>query len=78
MSTVTTTMATEIEILVRLTEREKEVLHLAAEGLPSNEIAERLFVSKRTVDFHLNGIYTKLGVRTRMQAIREAQRRGFL
>jgi DNA-binding CsgD family transcriptional regulator len=46
----------------RLSSREREVALLAANGLTSREIAERLFVSKRTVDNHLQRIYTKLGV----------------
>lgn len=45
-----------------LTEREIEVLHLAADGLTNNEIAERLTVSVRTVERHLSNVYSKLGV----------------
>jgi len=45
-----------------LTAREREVALLAAAGLPSRQIAERLYVSKRTVDTHLDRIYRKLGV----------------
>jgi DNA-binding CsgD family transcriptional regulator len=45
-----------------LTKREREVALLAAGGLPSKEIAERLTVSKRTIDTHLDRIYRKLGV----------------
>jgi DNA-binding CsgD family transcriptional regulator len=47
---------------VPLTNREREIAQLAADGLPSRVIAERLFVSVRTVDNHLGRIYTKLGV----------------
>ena len=47
---------------VPLTNREREIAHLAADGLPSRVIAERLYVSVRTVDNHLGRIYTKLGV----------------
>jgi DNA-binding CsgD family transcriptional regulator len=61
-----------------LTRRESEVLGLVAQGLTSKEVANQLFVSKRTVDFHLVSIYGKLEVRNRMQALREAQRRGLL
>jgi DNA-binding CsgD family transcriptional regulator len=50
-----------------LTSREREVALLAAAGVPSKEIAERLFVSKRTVDSHLDRIYRKLGVSGRDQ-----------
>jgi DNA-binding CsgD family transcriptional regulator len=45
-----------------LTERERQVAELAAAGVPSREIAERLFLSTRTVDNHLTRVYTKLGV----------------
>ena len=51
----------------RLSSREHEVALLAANGLTSRAIAERLFVSKRTVDNHLQRIYTKLGVTGRHQ-----------
>jgi ATP/maltotriose-dependent transcriptional regulator MalT len=50
-----------------LTKREREVALLAAAGLPSKGIAERLTVSKRTVDTHLDRIYRKLGVTSRDQ-----------
>ena len=48
-----------------LSAREREVAELAATGLPSRVIAERLFVSVRTVDNHLYRVYTKLGVSSR-------------
>ena len=49
----------------RLTRREKEIADLAALGIPSREIAERLFLSVRTVESHLQRIYTKLGITKR-------------
>lgn len=52
---------------VRLSDREREVAFLAAGGLPSKEIAERLFLSVRTVDNHLARTYTKLGVSARAE-----------
>ena len=52
---------------VPLTRREREVAALAAEGLASREIAERLFVSVRTVDNHLHRAYYKLGVSSRAE-----------
>ena len=45
-----------------LSSREREIALLAAEGCTSREIAERLFLSVRTVDNHLQRAYTKLGV----------------
>jgi ATP/maltotriose-dependent transcriptional regulator MalT len=52
-----------------LTKREHDILSLAATGLSSNAIANTLFVSKRTIDFHLANIYDKLGVNNRLQAL---------
>jgi DNA-binding CsgD family transcriptional regulator len=55
---------------VPLSQREREVAGLAAEGLPSKEIAARLFVSLRTVNNHLQRVYTKLGVSSRADLAR--------
>ncbi len=63
---------------VRLTRRELEILTLILEGHPSKKVAEILFVSKRTVDFHLDNIYEKLQVSNRMQAIKRASNLGLL
>ena len=63
---------------VRLTKREVEVLSLIAQGHSSKEAADVLFVSKRTVDFHLANIYDKLQVNNRVQAFRTATRLGFI
>lgn len=54
----------------RLTRRELEIALLAAEGLNNQEIAERLVVSKRTVESHVRRIYSKLGIKGRGQLIR--------
>jgi DNA-binding NarL/FixJ family response regulator len=51
-----------------LTDREVEVLALAAQGLPNKQIAARLTVSPRTVGSHLAHIYEKVGVTTRAGA----------
>jgi DNA-binding NarL/FixJ family response regulator len=56
----------------RLTDRERQVLNVAAQGLTAREIADRLGVRERTVTTHLSRIYGKLGVRTRIAAIRVA------
>ena len=63
---------------VKLTRREAEVLTLIVQGASSKQVADRLFVSKRTVDFHLANVYQKLEVSNRMQALHEAVRRGLL
>ncbi len=59
-----------------LTPRELEVLRLLAEGLRNAEIAERIVVSRRTVDHHVSAILRKLDARTRGEAVAEAARRG--
>lgn len=62
----------------RLTPRESEVLGLAAEGLTVRGISARLFVSEATTRSHLSGIYRKLGVTSRSQAVLAAERLGML
>jgi DNA-binding NarL/FixJ family response regulator len=59
-----------------LTSREAEVLALLAEGLRNTEIADRLFLTPKTVSHHLSAIYAKLGVSTRTEAARAAARVG--
>ena len=61
-----------------LTARELEVLRLADEGLRSKEIAARLVVSERTVNFHLNNAYRKLDASGRTEALRIARVHGLL
>lgn len=55
-----------------LTRAEVEVLQAVADGLTSEEAAERLKVTKRTVDFHLLNVHRKLRVNNRIMAIRKA------
>ncbi|WP_320064235.1 response regulator transcription factor [Micromonospora sp. RTGN7] len=61
-----------------LTRRELEVLRVAAEGLPLKEIARRLFLAHGTVRNHLSAILHKTGTRNRLEAVRLAQRDGWL
>lgn len=52
-----------------LTERERQVIALIAEGLKNKQIAERLFISPTTVTHHLSSIYSKLGVSDRLELV---------
>ncbi len=52
-----------------LTEREIEILRLAAQGLRNKEIAQELRLSRRTVEGHLGNIFAKLGVSSRTEAV---------
>jgi non-specific serine/threonine protein kinase len=61
-----------------LSPREVEVLGLVAEGLTNAQVAQRLFLSPRTVQRHLNSIYHKLGVSSRTAATRFAMEHGLL
>ena len=61
-----------------LTTREVEVLRLIASGLRNADIAERLFLSPRTVDHHVSAVLTKLRVRSRLDATQAAARLGVL
>jgi DNA-binding NarL/FixJ family response regulator len=61
-------------IASKLTGREREVLRFLAVGLGPNDIADRLFISPRTVGTHIEHIFLKLGVQTRAQAVAVAYR----
>ena len=58
-----------------LSERELEILKLVAEGLTNTEIANRLWIAEPTVRFHLGNIFSKLGARNRMEAVKVATAR---
>jgi two-component system, NarL family, nitrate/nitrite response regulator NarL len=55
--------------IASLTERERQVIALIAEGLKNRQIAERLFISHVTVTHHLSSIYGKLGVSDRLELV---------
>jgi LuxR family maltose regulon positive regulatory protein len=61
-----------------LTDREREMLALLANGISNKGIANRLFVSENTVKFHLKNIYAKLGVTSRVQAVSAARQMGIV
>ena len=61
-----------------LTARELDVLTLLAQGLRNAEIADRLVVSRRTVDHHVSAILRKLDATTRGEAVAAASRLGVL
>ncbi len=55
-----------------LTKREWDVLYLVGQGFTNQEIAERLIISVITVEHHLSSIYSKLGARSRLEAVLKA------
>lgn len=61
----------------RLTDREHEVLELAAQGLPNKRIATTLGLSVRTVEAHLSSVFTKLEVGSRTEAVVHGLRHGW-
>jgi LuxR family transcriptional regulator, maltose regulon positive regulatory protein len=61
-----------------LSARELEVLRLLADGLESNEIAERLVIAVDTARKHIKNIYSKLGVHSRWEALKHAEAHGLL
>jgi two-component system, NarL family, nitrate/nitrite response regulator NarP len=62
--------ADQHDALGSLSERQREVLQLVADGLSYEEIGTRLFISVNTVKFHVRSIYSQLGVSNRMAAAR--------
>ena len=61
-----------------LTEREMDVLRLAAKGMSNREIAAELVISVRTVQSHLNSVFNKIGVGSRTEAVIHALRKGWI
>ena len=66
------------QLIEMLTERELEVLHLLAQGMPNKEIATHLVISERTVKFHVSSIMGKLGATNRTEAVSIAAQKGLL
>lgn len=61
-----------------LTSREQEVMRLLAEGLSTKEIAERLFISPKTVENHRSNIMNKLGLHSTIEMVRYAAKLGLI
>ena len=59
----------QLKKISSLTDRERQVIALIAEGLKNKQIAERLFISPTTVTHHLRSIYSKLGVSDRLELV---------
>ena len=58
--------------MATLTTRERQVIQLVADGLPNKAIATRLGISARTIEGHLNHVFSKLGVASRTELVRFA------
>ena len=59
-------------MLSQLTDREKEVIKVIADGLTNREIARELLISESTVENHIHNIYEKLEITNRAQAVARA------
>jgi DNA-binding NarL/FixJ family response regulator len=65
-------------LLAQFTPRELEILHLLAEALSVNAMAERLSIAPHTVEWHIRHVIEKLQVHSKLQAVIEAARRGLI
>lgn len=72
------TTKTEVTEEIHLAPREKSILEALAESLTNQEIAEKLNVSKRTVEYSLTGIFNKLKVTSRIEAVLIAKSQGII
>jgi len=70
--------ANEADPLSSLTQRERMVVQLAAEGMSNAEIAEKLFISPRTAETHRTNLLRKLGLQTQTDLVRFAIRKGMI
>jgi len=75
---VVTPTSSESKAIEPLSDREMEILKLAAKGISNKDIAEKLFLSPRTVQVHLGNIFNKLGVASRTEAVLYGLKRGWL
>jgi DNA-binding NarL/FixJ family response regulator len=62
------TIGNKMASISDLTSRELEILQFVIAGKTNKTIASQIYISEKTVEFHLDNIYTKIGVRTRMLA----------
>jgi len=77
-TTRTSELDASVPLLVNLTDRERDVLALMAQGLTNKEISARLNIGRRTVDTHVDRVMSKLNATTRTRAVAEAGRLGLL
>jgi RNA polymerase sigma factor (sigma-70 family) len=65
-----------LHLLESLTEREREILELLAEGMRNDDIAQKLFISPQTVQTHVRNLLAKLGVHSKLEAVAFAVKHG--
>ncbi len=68
----------EIPFLEELTDSEKQILRLIADGMKRKEIADALYISERTLSNHLQHIFEKLGVSSSVEAVTKAIQMGYI
>lgn len=78
IAALTSRTANPADTLAALTPREREVLQLAAEGLGTTELAEKLFISPRTAETHRSNLMQKLGLQNQTDLVRYAIRKGLI
>jgi LuxR family maltose regulon positive regulatory protein len=78
LSSSTASVEANPQLIEPLTPRETEVLHLIAQGLTNQEVADQLFISYETVKAHARNIYGKLDVHSRTEAVAQARQLGVL
>lgn len=76
--TITDQQSKEMAGQLDLSERELEILKMAARGMSNQDIATRLYLSRRTIQSHLANIFRKMEVGSRTEAVLQALRKGWL